>query len=73
MSAQHNVVLRGGVADGETLHCADVGSPIEWEDVGGGVVTYVVTDRRESVGGLSLVVYGATGAEEAADAGTGPS
>jgi hypothetical protein len=57
MSSAHNVVLRGGVADGRTVHWADVGSPIEWEDVGGGAATYVVTDARETVGESELVVY----------------
>jgi hypothetical protein len=57
VSAAHNVILRGGVADGETLHWADLGSPIEWEDVGGGAATYRFTDARETVAGQELVVY----------------
>ncbi|MDH2416036.1 hypothetical protein [Nocardioides sp. CER19] len=57
MSAAHNVVLRGGVADGVTLYWGDVGSPIEWEDVGGGATTYVFADGQETVGDVSLFVY----------------
>jgi hypothetical protein len=60
VSTPHNVVLRGGVADGQTLHWRDIGSPIEWEDVGGGATTYVVTDAHEAVGEASLVVYRVT-------------
>jgi hypothetical protein len=57
MSSAHNVVLRGGVADGETLRWDDIGSPIEWEDVGGGAATYRFADLQETVGELHLFVY----------------
>jgi hypothetical protein len=57
MEAAHNVVLRGGVADGQTLIWSDIGSPIEWEDVGGGVATYLFADVEETVDGVTLSVY----------------
>jgi len=57
MSPAHNVVLRGGVADGETLHWPDLGAPLEWEDVGGGAATYLFTDAQDTVGGQQLFVY----------------
>lgn len=57
MTAADNVILRGGVADGETLHWDDIGSPIEWEDVGGGAATYHFADARETVREAELFVY----------------
>ncbi|WP_157953267.1 hypothetical protein [Nocardioides allogilvus] len=57
MTPQHNVVLRGGVADGQTLHCSHVGSPVEWEDVGGGALTYVGTEETETINGTTVTVY----------------
>jgi hypothetical protein len=57
MKPQANVVLRGGAADGETTFWGDVGSPISWEDGGGGSLTYVYADTTETADGTSLYVY----------------
>lgn len=54
---RHNVVLRGGVADGETLFVGDIGSPIRWEDGGGGSIIYVSADATDVVDGASMYVY----------------
>lgn len=57
MTPQHNVILRDGAADGHTLYHSDIGTPIEWEDTGGGALTYVGTDETETVGGTTVSVY----------------
>ena len=57
MRPQANVILRGGASDGETIFWGDIGSPIRWEDSGGGSVTYTFTDTTENVEGTNLYVY----------------
>lgn len=61
MSDDPNVILRGGPADGQTAHCAEVGEPISIEDVGGGSITYVDTGRSEHRDGRALRVYAPRG------------
>ena len=57
MTPRHNVILRGGAADGQTLHHPDIDAAIEWEDTGGGALTYVRTAETESVDGASVLIY----------------
>ena len=54
---KHNVVLRGGPADGETMHFTNLGDPMPYEDEGGGSITYVDTDQLEEHDGIMLRVY----------------
>jgi hypothetical protein len=57
MSNRPNVVLRGGPANGETMHFPDLGDPLSYEDEGGGSITYLDTDRLEEHDGILLRVY----------------
>ena len=57
MTNASNVILRGGPADGQVSHVAEVGEPIGIEDVGGGSITYVDTGEVEERDGVELRVY----------------
>lgn len=57
MPNQPNVVMRGGPADGQRAYVPVLGEPMSVEDVGGGSITYVASDRLEDDEGIELRVY----------------
>lgn len=52
-----NALLHGGPGDGEAAYVARPDGTLSYEDVGGGSVTYVATDRTEERDGIALRVY----------------
>ncbi|MDZ5661720.1 hypothetical protein HN031_18035 [Nocardioides sp. zg-1308] len=54
---QVDVVLRGGAGDGMLAVADAAGAAVSFEDVGGGSITYVPTDRSEEHDGRQMAVY----------------
>ena len=57
MSNKTNVILRGGPVDGEVTYYPALGEPMPFEDVGGGLITYVDTDELAELDGFMLRVF----------------
>jgi len=57
MPNKPNVVLRGGPGDGQISYFPALGDPMPFEDVGGGLITYVDNHELEEHEGIQLRVY----------------
>jgi hypothetical protein len=57
MPNKPNVVLRGGLGDGQISYFPALGDPMPFEDVGGGSVTYADSGELEEHEGIQLRVY----------------